>query len=161
MTEHHHHPNVPPTGRRLLGLPLIAVFGLALLAVPRVVLHDLDILHEGTPINALFVFVPPIVWIVAVVVAGGRRAFATVFAIGLVSGILLAVVHQLLWSTAFAGNAPRLGGNLAGLDPAVQEVIIRLFSIPSSLVTGALIGAIAGLVAWGLSALVGRARRPR
>ena len=76
----------------LCGLPLAAVFALALLAVPRVVLHDLDILHEGTPINAVFVFAPPIVWIVAVLVAGGRRAFATVFAIGLTSGVLLAVV---------------------------------------------------------------------
>ncbi|WP_326639701.1 hypothetical protein OG884_33965 [Streptosporangium sp. NBC_01755] len=37
---------------------MIAIIGLALLAAPRVVLHDLDVIHEGTFVNALFVFVP-------------------------------------------------------------------------------------------------------
>ncbi|MGO1410110.1 hypothetical protein [Microbacterium sp.] len=164
MTEHTPYSSDPSAAvprRRLLGLPLIAVIGLALLTVPRVVLHDLGILHEGTGVNALFVFVPAVVWIVVVLLAGAHRPFLTVLVIGLFSGVILAVVHQLLWSTAFAGNPPRLGGNLEGLDPAAQDVIIRLFSIPSSLFTGALVGAVAGLVAWGLSAIVRRSSQRR
>lgn len=54
----------PISKRRRLGLPLVAIIGLALLAAPRVILHDLDIIHEGTAINALFVFLPPVVWII-------------------------------------------------------------------------------------------------
>src|SRR5699024_6490245 len=50
-------------GGRKLGLPMIGIIALALLAVPRVVLHDLGVITEGTWVNAIFVFVPPLIWI--------------------------------------------------------------------------------------------------
>lgn len=151
----------PASKRRRLGLPFVAIIGLALLAAPRVILHDLDIIHEGTAINALFVFLPPVVWIVVALIAKVPNSFATILAIGVCYGIFLALGHQLMWSTTFADNPPQLGGNLAGLDPTIQSVILRSFAVLSSLVTGAIVGAIAGLVAWGLAALAGRARQPR
>lgn len=160
MTQPTPHPPAPAPRGRPLGLPVSALVGLALLAVPRVVLHDLGLIHEGTGINALLVAAPPIAWVVTVLAAGVRRPFVPVLVIGAISGVFLAVVHQLLWGAAFGTNPPRLGGNLAGLDPGVQDVVIRLFSIPSSLLTGAIVGAVAGLVAWGLSALGPRGVRP-
>jgi hypothetical protein len=147
----------PTRTRHRLGLPLLAIIGLALLAAPRVILHDLDLIHEGTGINALFVFVPPIVWIVVTLMAKVPRPFVTVLAIGVVYGVLLALGHQLLWSVSMA-DRPGLGGNLADLDPTVQAVVVRAFAAVSSLVTGAMVGAVSGLAAWGLDALL---RRPR
>lgn len=151
-------PPKPARRRPALGLPVLAVIALALLAAPRVVLHDLNVIHEGTFVNALFVFVPPLVWIG--VVAGKRAAnpFLTLLAVGLCHGVFLALGHQLLWDTGFGGNAPTLGGNLSDLGPVAQSVILRFFSVISSIFTGVIVGAITGLVAWGLGKLAGRPR---
>lgn len=151
----------PASKRRPLGLPLVAIIGLALLAAPRVILHDLGVIHEGTALNALFVFLPPVVWIVAVLVARAPNPFLTILVIGAFYGVFLAIGHQLMWGVAFADGPPVLGGNLAGLDPAIQSGIVRSFAAVSSLVTGTVVGAITGLVAWAISALTRRSWQPR
>jgi hypothetical protein len=147
--------------RHRLGLPIVAVIGLALLAAPRVILHDLDILHEGTAINAMFVFLPPVVWIIVALAARVPNPFLTILAIGVCYGLFLALGHQLLWGIAFADDLPQLGGNLGGLDPSLQSVIFRSIAFVSSIVTGAVVGAIAGLVAWVLNALLPRTGQAR
>ncbi len=139
----------------------MAIIGLALLAAPRVILHDLDMIHEGTAINALFVFLPPVVWIVVVLAARVPNPFVTILAIGVCYGILLALGHQLMWDVHVGDNPPRLGGNLSGLAPTVQAVLFRSFAALSSLVTGTVVGAVTGLVAWGLGVLIRRPRHPR
>lgn len=156
-------PAIPASNsrHRPLGLPVVAVIGLALLAVPRVIVHDLDLIQEGSAINALLVFVPPVAWIVVALVARVRHPFVTILAIGVCYGVFLALGHQFMWGIAFADNPPRLGGNLAGLDPSTQSVIVRSFAALSSFITGAVVGAVAGLVAWGLSTLIQPARRKR
>lgn len=139
-------------------MPIIALIGLALLGIPRVVLHDLHLLHEGTVVNAVFVFVPLIVWIVVVLWRRVPNAFVTVLVIGAFYGVLLALGHQLLWGISFGDSPPRLGGNLANLDPSIQEMIMRFFAAMSSLFTGVVVGAITGLVAWGLQAILRQIR---
>lgn len=149
------------TGRRMLGLSLPVVMGLSLLAAPRVVLHDLDVIHEGTFVNFLFAGIPMLVWVGVVVLKRVHNPFLTLVAVGVCYGVILALVHQLFWGASFADGEPSLGGNLSGLDPAVQAIIIRGFAALSSLVTGTLVGAACGAVAWVLSALtkvVGRSR---
>ncbi|WP_240811231.1 hypothetical protein [Brachybacterium sp. SGAir0954] len=142
---------------------MIAVVGLALLAVPRVVLHDLGVLTPGTALNLVLVVAPPFVWVATALLAGVRRPFVTLLAIGVVHALLLALVHQLLWGAAFAGAAPRLGGRLAGLDPLVQELVLRSAAIVSSLVTGIVLGAVLGLLAEVLARVArgGRGRAQR
>lgn len=143
----------PPTPRRKgLGLPFIAIIGLALLAVPRVVLHDLGLITEGTGVNALLVFLPPAIWILVAVWRRVPNPFLTLLVVGACYGVFLALGHQLLWVVSFGDDTPRLGGNLAALDPALQSVVFRSFAVVSSLFTGVIVGAIAGLVAWGISA---------
>lgn len=155
MTHQHTPPPRPPAPRRpVLGLPMIAVIGLALLAAPRVVLHDLDVIHEGTFVNALFVFVPPMIWIGVALWKRVPSPFLTMLVVGLFYGVLLAAGHQLLWDAGFGGNPPALGGNLSDLNPATQSVILRLFAAISSLFTGVIVGAITGLIAWGLSRVI-------
>lgn len=147
--------HTPRTTRRL-GLPLAAIIGLALLAVPRVVLHDLGLITEGTLVNALLVFVPPVVWVAVAVLRRVPRAFVTLVVVGLMYGVFLALGHQLLWDVSFGESPPQLGGNLSDLDPAAQNVILRAFAAGSSLVTGTVVGAVAGAIAAGLQ----RLRRP-
>jgi hypothetical protein len=132
---------------RALGFSWPALVGLAALAAPRVVLHDLDVIQEGTFVNGLFVFVPPLCWIAAVLWRRPPRPFLTVLVIGAIYAVFLAAGHQLLWEESFGGRTPALGGNLADLDPAAQERIIRVGAVVSSLVTGTVVGAVTGGVA--------------
>lgn len=147
-------PGMDNTRRRsALGLPVLALAGLALLAAPRVVLHDLGVLQEATFVNALFAVVPPLVWTAVVVRARVPNPFLTVLVIGALYGVVLAVGHQLLWDASFPGGTPRLGGNLSDASPAVDAAVVRGAAVVSSVFTGVLVGAVTGLVAWGVSRL--------
>ena len=134
------------TNRPALGLPVLALVGLALLAAPRVVLHDLGVLREGTFVNALFVFVPLVVWVVVVVRARVPNPFLTLLVVGALYGVVLAVGHQLLWDANFPDGTP-----------GASAAVMRSATVVSSLFTGVLVGAVTGLVAWGIGKLV----RPR
>jgi hypothetical protein len=141
-----------PRRHRRLGLPVLALVGLASLAAPRVVLHDLGVITEGSMVNAFLVFGPPVIWILAAVCTRVPNPFLTVLTIGAIYGVFLAIGHQIFWTTVLSGDPPQLGGNLAGqFSPAVESVILRIFAVFSSLFTGALVGAISGLAAWVLS----------
>jgi hypothetical protein len=133
--------------RRALGFSWPALVALAALAAPRVVLHDLGVVEEGTVVNALLVFVPPACWVAVVSWRRPPRPFLTVLVIGLLHGVFLAVGHQLLWDTAFDGTAPTLGGALAGVGPDGQELLLRAAAVGSGVITGAAVGAVAGGVA--------------
>lgn len=131
----------------------MVIIGLALLAVPRVVLHDLGLLSEGTPLNALLVFAPLVIWIAVALWKRVPNPFLTLLLVGVFYGVFLALGHQLLWNVGFADSPVALGGNLANLDPVLQAVIIRFFAAVSSLFTGTVVGAVTGLIAWGVQAL--------
>src|SRR5690625_4111087 len=148
--------NSTPVQNYRLGLPLYAILGLAALAAPRVVLHDLHIVEEGSFLNALLVFVPLMIWIAVVVAKRVSRPFVALLAVGVVYGILLATGHFIFWEQAFPNGAPQLGDNLANIDPLIETVIIRTFSSFSSLVTGTLVGAVCGVIAMGLNKLIYR-----
>lgn len=127
-----------------IGMPIITLFLLALLGIPRVIAHDLKWIEEGTVVNSLFVFIPPIIWII-VVLFKTNRPFKPLFWLGLIYGILLGVTHQVLWSVVF-DVPPTLGGNLENLSPIVSTILMRFFAMLSSISTGAIIGLILGIV---------------
>ncbi|WP_017597900.1 hypothetical protein [Nocardiopsis lucentensis] len=141
--------------RAALGLSFPVLVLLALLSVPRVVLHDLSVLEEGTFVNGVFVFVPPLVWIAVVLVRRVPNPLVTLLAVGLISGVFLALGHQLLWNVSWGDDPPALGGDLADLAPAAQAVIIRGFAVVSSLVTGTIAGGLCGLAALALQRVTG------
>lgn len=142
-----------------LGLPIAALIGLALLAAPRVVLHDLGVITEGAALNGVLVFAPPVIWIVVVLWKRVPNPFLTLLVVGVFYGLTLLLGHQILWHVAFEGGPPQLGGNLTDLDPVLQSVIIRFFASISSLFTGVIVGAITGVIAWAIGALTGLTRR--
>lgn len=147
------HTVASQTGRAGLGLPLITIIGLALLGAPRVVLHDLGLISEGTLLNALFVFVPPVIWIAVALWRRVPTPFLTLVMVGVFYGVFLALGHQILWGASFGDNPPQLSGNLTDLAPGIQSVIVRSFAALSSVFTGVVVGAITGLIAWGLCAV--------
>ena len=152
----------PTSQRRTLGFSWPALVALAALAAPRVVLHDLGIVEEGSFVNGLLVFVPPACWIAAVLWRRPPRPFLTVLVIGTLYGVFLAIGHQLLWDASFGGVVPTMGGSLGELDPAARESLLRSAAVVSSLVTGTLVGAVTGAVAQLLNRVVpaGRAGSP-
>lgn len=141
------------TPRRGLGLPLLAIIGLALLAVPRIVTHDLGLAAPGSVANTLLAVTPLIVWVV-VALLWSRRPLLSLLVAGAFYGVALAVVHNLTWGVVFGDSRPRLGGNLAGvLTPAVEEILMRSATVVSGLATGIVTGVICGLIAWGVQAI--------
>ena len=150
MTHNTNLPSAPTVRRNPLGLPTLGLIGLAAIGLPRVILHDLHLIDEAGPLTWLLALGPVAVWVAVAVLKRVPNPFLTVLVIGAIFGVMLVIIHQILWETAFAGNPPALGsGTLATLVP-------RLAAIPSGLFTGAIIGAIGGLIAWGIQAITKR-----
>jgi hypothetical protein len=152
MTYETPRPHPAAARRNPLGLPVLALVGLASVALIRVVLHDLHVIEEGSAITWLLAIGPVVLWIVVAVAKRVPRPFLTVFVIGAIYGVMLVITHQLLWDVAYQGNPPSLG------DGAGARMFPRLAAIPSGLFVGAAIGAIGGLVAWGVQAISARAK---
>ncbi|MFC0532405.1 hypothetical protein [Phytohabitans kaempferiae] len=130
-----------------LGLPLWMIAALAALAMPRVFIHDTGVSVPG-PVQGLLVFGPPLVWLIVAVVRRVPSPVVTLLAVGGLYGVGLAVVHNIFWSDVFADDPPSLGGNLAGqLSPGTEELVFRVATSASSLLTGLVVGLISGLLA--------------
>ncbi len=140
--------------RRGIGLPVLAVLGLAALAVPRAIAHDLDLVPQPSMANTLLAAVPLVIWVV-VAVLWSRRPLLSLVVAGGIYGVALAVVHNISWAAVWGDTPPRLGGNLTGvLAPGMDETLLRGATTVSSLLTGLATGLICGLIAWGVQALV-------
>ena len=141
---------------RKLGLSVSAIILLAAIAAIRVPLHDLGVVSEGSVAAWLLVFVPLAIWLIVVLRRRVPNPFLILTAVGVAYGVMLALIHQLLWVAAYDGNPPSLGGNLEGvLAPGVEAVVFRVSAFFSSLMTGTVLGAIVGAIAW----VIERARR--
>jgi hypothetical protein len=151
-----HEPGPTPHRPSPLGLPITAVAVLAALAVPRAIAHDLAVLPANGLADVALSVGPLVVWVVVAVIAS-RRPLGTLIAAGVGYGIALGLVHNLAWSTVWGEDPPRLGGALAGAwPPATEELLLRGATGLSSLGTGAMIGLLTGLVAWGLQEVARR-----
>lgn len=148
----------PEAAASSLGLRWYTVLLLALLAVPRVIVHDLALVPPGSLLNALLAVLPPVIWVFVVLLRRVPRPLLSLLTVGAVYGVLLALGHQLLWEQAFDGGPPQLGGRLQDLPPAAQALIMRGAAVISSLFTGVALGIVAGAVAAGLQSL-GRVMR--
>jgi hypothetical protein len=140
--------------RRGLGLSLPMIVLLAAIAAIRVPLHDLGIVQDGSAAG-LLVFVPLAVWVGVVLQRQVPNPLLTLTVVGFAYAVMLAIIHQLFWGAAFGGDSPSLGGNLEGvLAPGVEATVFRVSAFFSSLVTGTLVGALTGAVAWAIKRLL-------
>jgi hypothetical protein len=142
-------------------MPLWLVLGLAALAMPRIVLHDLGT-SGGPLVQALLAIGPPVVWVLVAVRARVPSPVLTLVVVGSLYGCALALIHNLMWDTAFTGDDPALGGALAGeLDEDTEEALLRTAATLSSVFTGMVLGLISGLVAQVISRATNSRRRGR
>lgn len=126
------------------------MLALAALAVPRAVLHDLGT-TAGPLVQALLALGPPVVWVLVAVRGRVPSPVLTLVTVGALYGCALALTHNLMWDSAFAGADPALGGALAGeLDQDTEEALLRAAASVSSVFTGMVLGLISGLVATGI-----------
>jgi hypothetical protein len=143
-----------------LGLPVWAVLALAVLAVPRAVLHDLDMMPGDRLAGVALALGPPLIWVIVAVAARVPSPLATLSAVGTTYGVALALVHNLLGGDVFGDRGARLGGNLEGeLPAALEEVVLRGAATVSSLLTGLAVGLLSGFVAAGVRRLTRSVRR--
>ncbi|MFC0680088.1 hypothetical protein ACFFGH_19815 [Lysobacter korlensis] len=139
------------TGRRNpFGLPFLALLGLAALGLPRVVLHDLGIIDESHPLSWVFALGALAATVAAALIAKVPSPFLTVLAVGSIFGVMLVITHQLFWDVKYGGNPPVVAGS---------EVIPQIAAAASGLFTGVIMGVVGGLLAWGLQAILRRAKQ--
>lgn len=152
-------PAVPRRRARGLGLPFLAIVGLALLVLPRIVVHDLGLLPPASPLYILLNVLPFVAWVL-VAVGWSRRPWVSLVVAGGLYGVALAVVHNLAWNSVF-GVQPQLGGSLGdSLSPSTQELLMRGATVLSSMGTGLVVGLVLGLIALGLQIVLRRSGRP-
>lgn len=137
--------------RNPLGFPVLALIGLAALGLPRVVLHDLHLIEGASPLNWLLAIGPVAIWIAIAVIKKVPNPFLSLLVVGAIFGVMLVITHQILWDFAFQGAPPTIGNS------AAAALIPRIAAIPSGIFTGTMIGAISGLIAWGIQAVGRRA----
>lgn len=128
-------------------LPWTGAVLLALLGLPRVVLHDLGVIDEGSGPNAVLVWVPVLVWLAVLAIRWPEEPLRNGLRLGAAYAVVLVATHQLLWTHGHV-EPPRLGGNLSDLPDAAHTVIVRAAATGSSVVTGLLVGLAVALVAW-------------
>ena len=138
-----------------LGVGIFELAALSLLGLPRVILHDLSVIEEGTFFNSLLVFVPVIVWIIYILRRKVKAPFLSMLLLCIIYGIILGITHQILWTQSFPEGV-QLGGNLSELPAAVSNAIIRGFAFLSSITTGTIMGLALGAVTWLLNQLLNR-----
>lgn len=130
-------------------IPLAVLVVLALLTVPRVVLHDLHTISLDSPLYTTLAVAPFILWLLVAIFRKNKRPVHDFLVLGLLFGILLAITHQLTWDASWGNNPPHLHGNLEGkLDPTIESLLLRGAAFISSLVTGVIFGGGVALVAW-------------
>lgn len=130
-----------------LGMRIKEIIFLALLSVPRVILHDLSLIEEGTVVNLLFVFVPILVWVIYILFRNDKAPVLSIFILCLFYGVILAVTHQVLWTQSFSQDI-QFSGNLAELSGSTSTLVAKILSFISSLTTSAAIGLFLSALMW-------------
>jgi hypothetical protein len=133
---------------RAPGLTLVQIILLAVLTLPRVVVHDLRLIAIDAPAYTALAVIPLLVWLLVAIFRKTQRPLLDFVVLGLAYGLLLGLTHQILWDASWGGDSPHIGGNLAGtFSPLTENLILRSFAIASSIVTGLAFGLAFGLLA--------------
>jgi hypothetical protein len=147
----------------LTDMPIWLMLGLVALGLPRTILADLDIV---TPERSLLYYVlaltPFAVWLVVAIVRASNRPFADFLVLGVLYGLSLVLVHQVLWDAgpSLGHDPPASAVDFAErFSPAWRELALRGYTGGIAMVIGVGTGLVAGLIAVAASAW--RTRRAR
>ena len=151
-----------PTGRdrarRFPGtdMPIWLMLVLLALGLPRTVLADLDIVApESSLIYYVLALAPFAVWLVVAIVRTSRRPLADFLVLGILYGLSLVVVHQVLWEVgpSLGHHPPESAVRFADqFSAAWRGFALRAYTSGIAMVIGVGTGLVAGLIAVGARA---------
>lgn len=126
--------------------------------VPRTVLADLNVVPpESGPLYYLLALAPYGCWVAVAVLRRTRKPLADFVVLGMLYGLSLLIVHQLLWG-AEGHTVPQSARDIAAhFSPGLQELALRVYTSGIALIIGIGSGLIIGLLA--LTVHTWRARR--
>jgi len=134
-------------------MPTWLMLVLVALGLPRTVLTDLDIV---TPESSLLYYVlaltPFAVWLVVAIVRASCRPFRDFLILGVLYGLSLVVVHQVLWRVgpSLGQHSPNAAVDFANqFSPAWRELALRGYTSGIAMVIGVGTGLVIALVAVG------------
>lgn len=126
-------------------IPIGVLFLLACLSMPRVVFHDLKLMPFDSTFYLFAAIAPLLVYLAIAIFRDNKRPIYDFFVLGVFYGVLLALIHLLLWDVAGSGHSLALGDKLANtLDPATEALAFKVAVAHSSVLTGIGIGLILG-----------------
>jgi hypothetical protein len=137
-------------------MPIWLMLVLVGLGLPRTVLADLDIIApESSLLYYVLALTPFAAWSAIAIFRPSRRPFQDFLMLGVLYGLSLVLVHQVLWSvgSTLGHHPPQSALNFAGrFDPEWHELALRLYTSGIAMMIGLGTGLIAALIAVGANA---------
>jgi hypothetical protein len=144
-------------------LPMKLVALLIAVGIPRTVLADLDIVAPESGLLYYFLaLLPFVVWLAVAIVRRSRRPFRDHLMVGVLYGLSLVVIHQVLWTAgpSLGHNPPASAVEFAEqFSGGWQDIALRAYTSGIAMIIGIGSGLVIGAVAVG-SKLWRSRRRP-
>lgn len=145
----------------LTDLPTWLMLALVAVGLPRTVLADLNVVApESSLAYYVLALTPFALWLAVAVRRRSRRPLRDFLVLGVLYGLSLVVVHQLLWDVGPSlGEHPPTGAvNFAAtVSPSLYELAVRGYTVMIAMMIGVGTGLVAAVVAVVANAL--RSRR--
>ena len=139
-----------PDRRRFPGtdMPIWLMLGLVALGLPRTILADLDIVApESSLLYYVLALTPFLIWLLVAIIRPTRRPFRDFLILGVLYGLSLVVVHQVLWDVG-GHHPPESATDFADrFAPAWREFATRAYTAGIAMVIGVGTGVGTALVA--------------
>jgi hypothetical protein len=147
----------------LTDMPTWLMLVLVAAGLPRTLLADLGIVAPDSSLLYFFLALAPFAaWLTVAIARRSSRPFTDFVVLGMLYGLSLVVVHQLLWNLGPSlGHQPPEGAVRFAerFAPAWQDLALRGYTVAIAVLIGVGTGVAAGLVA--LVANLWRSRRGR
>ena len=153
VTQAKHRRRVP-----LTDMPVWLIAALVAVGVPRTVLADLAVVPpESGLLYYVLALAPYGCWLAVAILRPTRKPVADFVALGLLYGISLIVIHQLLWG-AEGHIIPQAAHTFAEqFDAGLRELVLRVYTSGIAMVIGVGSGLVGAAVAFATT----RVRRAR
>jgi hypothetical protein len=135
----------------LTDMPTWLMLVLVAVGLPRTLLADLGIVApNGSQLYFFLALAPFAVWLTVAIARRSGRPFTDFLVLGILYGLSLVVVHQLLWGLGPSlGHRPPEGAVRFAeqFAPAWQDLALRGYTVAIAMLIGVGTGVVAGLVA--------------
>lgn len=136
----------------LTDMPTWLMLLLVAIGMPRTILADLNVVPpESGILYYILALAPFVAWIAVAIVRETRKPIMDFIVLGVLYGLSLILVHQVLWNTGVGeGKYPTQGAlNFAdNFSPSVHDLAMRGFSVMIALAIGIGSGIIVALIAF-------------